>query len=104
MSDIDDEVDFDLGLRRNMRWRTARRWILMAVLVGGFLELQGIPHVRLGGERHGYSYWSVTGESQARMHSRVAPLIAVLPLERPLIEHAEAAFRSLWQGVQDVIG
>jgi hypothetical protein len=102
-----DEGEFDLGMRRSLRIRSFRRWIIMAGIVVAFLEFKGMPHVRLTDPARGYradaiQYWSVTGTSRYRgPHS---PLIVLIPMERPVFDVATDTARALWREVLRVSG
>lgn len=88
----------DLGLRRSLRLRTVRRWALLVVLLGTFVEYQGLLHVRLSfpGQERAFTpdYWSLTGKR--RYAAPNAPLFALLPMERSVLSYASEGAREAW--------
>lgn len=102
----DQPRDLDLGLRRSMRWRRVRRWIVMASIVVAFLEFMGLPHLRLsvpGSHSRGMPpYWSVTGMRHVSVPHE--PLIVLLPLERPLLESVSEAAAGAWAKLTATVG
>lgn len=96
MSDTNE--DMDLGLRRSLWLRGLRRIVVLALLLGAFVEVMGLPHVRLlDPERSRWHrepiYWSVTG--WARFEGRNTPLLVLIPLRRSLQSYARGVFHDL---------
>ena len=94
---------FDLGLRRSMRWRTARRWLLMLGLTGFALDTYGLPHLRLSDPTRlrgrPLTYWSVTGMREARPAN--TPVIVLFPLERPVMDYVSDSAQEILEEVGD---
>lgn len=88
-------LGFDVDVERRARWLAARRWLVLIAILVAFLELQGVPHLRLSYEEQGGrvvsgTYCSVTGLRRiaAGDVAPTCPLIAVVPLERSLFSYA----------------
>jgi len=100
----DEEDGFDLGLRRNLRNRKIRRWIIMVTIVVAFLDIKGMPHVRLTDPertpRHAIQYWSVTGTRQ--FHGPNTPLIVLIPMEHSVFHTACAVAADLWRSILEL--
>lgn len=93
------EAKFDAGLHAAQRLRALRRWALLLIALAVFLETQGEPalrtsYVEQGGRVRSARYWCVTGERNWS-GGEVAPLIVLVPLERPLLSYAGSALQNL---------
>jgi hypothetical protein len=80
-------------------WRAFRRFALMAACLIAFLELAGVPHLRVSYQSQAghilvANYWSVMGRERvvAGQVAQGCPLIVVLPLKRSVLTHAASWF------------
>ncbi len=104
MSYLDREEELmDLGLRRSLRWRRVRRWLVMLTLLGLFVEFRGVPHFRLsdrsrprGGQ---VEYWSPLGVREMGEGGPTPPLIVLLRLDRSLWSYAREAGSELYDKI-----
>ena len=95
-------MGFDVDVERRARWLAARRFLVLLAIVLAFVELQGLPHLRLSYTRQGErmltgTYWSLTGVRQLRA-GEVAPscpLVAIVPLDQSLWAYAEEGLEAL---------
>ena len=91
----------DLGLRRSLRWRRVRRWLLMLSLLALFVEFRGVPHFRLTDRSRPRAvrieYWSPLGVRRevAGLGTR-PPLIVLVRLDRSLWSYAQEAGSELY--------
>ena len=98
MNALDSDARMDLGLRRSLRWRRLRRWLVMLTLLALFVEFRGVPHFRLTDRSRPRAsqvdYWSPLGMRQL---GGGGPLIVLVPLDRSLTTYAR-------EGVQALLG
>lgn len=86
---------FDGGLYAAQNARRVRRLVLLIVALTVFVELRGVPHLRLSyqsqnGQVTHAVYWSVTGRRVvvAGEVAQGCPPIVLIPLDRPLVRLA----------------
>lgn len=100
MSTLDYDARMDLGLRRSLRWRRMRRWLVMLTLLALFVEIRGIPHFRLTDrsrpQANQVDYWSPLGMRQIGGGGSKPPLIVLVPLDRSLTAYAREAGITLY--------
>lgn len=96
------DLGFDAGLHAAARWRAARRAILLVFSLAAFVELQGVPHLRVtyveqGGQIRSGTYLGLAGRRTivAGELAPTCPLIALVALERSLASYAREGWDSL---------
>lgn len=97
-----DTQGFDAGLHAAQRWRALRRWALLLVGLAVFVELAGLPVLRVtyveqGGQIRSGTYLGLAGRRTivAGELAPTCPLIALVPLERSLTSYARGGWDSL---------
>lgn len=94
------EERMDLGLRRSLRWRRVRRWLVMLTLLALFVEFRGVPHFRLTDRSRPRAsqvdYWSPLGMRQLGGGGSKPPLIVLVLLDRSLTAYAREAGTALY--------
>lgn len=82
-------IDLDLGLRRDLRWCSFRRRIVMLAASLACIEFFGLPALRIAGVegRGQVRYLSIQG-AYAVPADRPRPLIVMEKLPRSLLEYA----------------
>ena len=93
----------DLGLRRSLRWRRVRRWLLMLTLLALFVEFRGVPHFRLTDRSRPRAvrieYWSPLGMRDVAGLGMRPPLIVLVRLDRSLWSYAQEAGSELYDKI-----
>lgn len=88
--------------------RLARRWLIIVLLVAGFVEFCGLPYLRVTYRYNGSSespiyidgtYWSFVGKRHvmAGEHAEGLPLLLMIPMDQSLFTHATEALTGLWE-------
>lgn len=97
-----DPQGFDAGLHAAQRWRALRRWALLLIGLAVFVELAGLPALRVtyveqGGQIRSGTYLGLAGRRTivAGELAPTCPLIALVPLERSLTSYAREGWDSL---------
>jgi len=94
---------FDAGLYADQHWRGLRRKVIFVIALAVFVELYGLPALRLSYQKNAAHavtrarYWSVTG-SRTVSRGEVAPTLPILtliPLETSLRSYAVTAWHDL---------
>ena len=89
---------FDAGLYRRSFFRSARRKLLAAGLLVAFVEILGVPQIRLSHGDHGKraAYLGITGVEEApRNRIGAEPLVRLVPLPRSVISYAREGIERL---------
>jgi len=91
----------------------SRNLLVIAVVLALFVEIAGLPHLRVSYEYRGRAsdptiisaqYLSITGMRRVgftEMPSGSMPLVALLPLERSLIDYGRNVSATVWSYARD---
>jgi len=93
---------FDAGLHAAQRWRELRRWVLLLIGLAVFVELAGLPALRLtyveqGGRIQSGQYVGLAGQRTvvAGQLAPTCPPIVLVPLEQSLVSYAREGLEAL---------
>ena len=80
-------------------WLKYKKLLVLVILVVSFIELLGLPCIRIENQSHTVSYLGVTGIHEVQLDqlpSDQPPLLLLFPLDRSLLSYGQDLCKTIW--------